>query len=156
MKLFTLAGIADELNVSRNTVYKWISAGLPVIRVPGSPPRFDIDAVSTWLKGFTVSQVRETPAAPEAPSPIPQETAQVPADRSAALPVGVRPCRPGGVVVIAYNVPDGSGKTRRIRESAQTYDIETAVQVRRERILKAWQNQPDSSLKERYLRKAEV
>jgi excisionase family DNA binding protein len=151
MKLFTLSQLAIELNVSRNTVYKWVSMGLPAIRVPGSPPRFQLDRVTDWLKQFERSAVN----VPE-PSRIACKPVSDPArgEVTGGFPKGVYG-EPGKALMISYPIPDGH-KTRRVRESSGTRDPEKAAAIRREKLRSAWRSAPPSLNREKYLREAET
>lgn len=42
--------LADELKISRNTVYGYIKRGLPAHRISEKKLVFDLDEVKAWLK----------------------------------------------------------------------------------------------------------
>lgn len=48
-ELLTVKQLADELSVTTRTVYNWINAGMPSVKV-GYHNRFDIDVVMNWFE----------------------------------------------------------------------------------------------------------
>lgn len=56
-KYLTTSEMAEALRVHPATIRRWVLAGAPVLRLPGSL-RFDIGAVRSWLEtGRVVSDV---------------------------------------------------------------------------------------------------
>lgn len=47
-ELLTTSELARKLRVHPATVRRWVHAGAPVLRLPGSM-RFDLDSVCRWL-----------------------------------------------------------------------------------------------------------
>jgi excisionase family DNA binding protein len=55
-KLLTIDQLAEELQVSKHTIYKWVAASkIPHIPMPNRKVRFDMSAIEKWLKSRTVT-----------------------------------------------------------------------------------------------------
>lgn len=48
-ELLSVKELANELNVTTRTVYNWINAGMPSVKV-GFHNRFDLNAVMNWFE----------------------------------------------------------------------------------------------------------
>jgi excisionase family DNA binding protein len=69
-RLLTLPQVAERLNVSRATAYRWVAGGrLPALQLGGhgTPLRVDEAALETWLR--TVPAERGVPAPGQSTSP---------------------------------------------------------------------------------------
>lgn len=146
-KLLKAVDLARALGVSRSVVYLWIDKGLPYLEAPGVGRRFQIDKVKDWLRQFERSAV--TSRIDSKPVSC-SEQVQTQGD----ILKGVYG-KPGGVMMIAYPIPDGD-KTKRVRESSGTMDPVKAAAIRKERLRAAWIDSPPSLNREKYLKEAET
>lgn len=55
-KLLTIEELAEQIQVSKHTLYKWVAANkIPHIPMPNRAVRFDPVAIEKWLKSRTIT-----------------------------------------------------------------------------------------------------
>lgn len=147
-KLLKVTELARALGVSRSVVYLWLKSGLPYLEAPGIGRRFEVDNVKNWLRLFERSTGKpETSRIDCKPVSDPGGV-----EVQGGYPKGVYG-KPGGALMIAYPIPDGS-KTKRVREASGSIDPKQAAVIRRERLRAAWVDAPPSLNREKYLKEA--
>lgn len=57
-KLFTIEQLAEQMEVSKHTIYKWVAANkIPHIKMPNQAVRFESTAIEKWIKSRTITAV---------------------------------------------------------------------------------------------------
>lgn len=150
IEILTMQELAKKFDVTTKTIQRWVARGCPCKTPPGLKRTkvFRYDLVKEWLySGDDVD---------------PTERARMPQDQTKDtgqgddIPTGVYLHSKGSNIYwIAYQVPTDGGKTRRVRESSQSCDIQEAAAIRRDRIKAAWKDAPHSTARSKHLREAE-
>jgi len=154
--------LANMLGIQRHIIYKWRKLGMPYINAPGMGARYQFDWAIEWLRKYKTTDTgpltphREKPldARPPAMTKRTDITSR-PSPVKGKLPHGVKTAGPGrNILMIHYQAPDGQGGTKRIRETSGTADPDQAARERARRLKAAWENEPLSDQRDRYLSEA--